>query len=471
MNTILDNNENRIKCQKFTPEGFVDFMLNEAEYNCGLFGKKVLENSFGEGNILLPIVKRYIDDSINNGYNLKTISDGLKRDIIGFELDKEIYDRCISSLNKLVHSYGLKKVQWSLYNEDFLKKNINIKFDYIIGNPPYITYRDIDDENRDYLKETFISCKKGKFDYYYAFIEKAIDLLSSKGKLVQLVPSNIYKNVFANEIRELIKPSLKSIFDYPKQKCFISVLTTSTIFVCDKSTICNSVKYTNLTDNVIINIPKERLKDKWVFDKINTAELGSVRFGDVFNASVTIATLCNEAFIVSKDTIISEGIEKKIIRNTTSPKFKKYGKSFKIIFPYYYKKNKLVRYDPEVFCAMFPNATAYLQQYRNKLDKSCKDKNAQWFEYGRSQALAHLNQEKLLISTIITNDVSVYRLSKRTIPYSGIYITSKDAGFSLSDAEEILRSEAFFNYISKIGTNINGSSIRISCVDINEYRF
>ncbi len=44
--------------------------------------------------------------------------------------------------------------------------------------------------------------KKREIDYCYAFLEKGVDLLASGGKMVQLIPSNIYKNVFADDIRK-----------------------------------------------------------------------------------------------------------------------------------------------------------------------------------------------------------------------------------------------------------------------------
>lgn len=53
------------------------------------------------------------------------------------------------------------------------------------------------------------------------------------------------------------------------------------------------------------------------------------------------------------------------------------------------------------------------------LDKRQSDNNAKWYEYGRSQALSGLNRQKLLISTVVTNDVDVYELEQECIPYAG----------------------------------------------------
>ena len=157
------------------------------------------------------------------------------------------------------------------------------------------------------------------------------------------------------------------------------------------------------------------------------------------------------------------------MRVTVSPKTLRYEKEKKIIFPYFYQESKLKKY--EDFERRFPNATKHLNGFRKDLDDRDSDKSANWYEYGRSQALAHLDSEKLLVSTIITNNVEIYQLDKTTIPYSGIYITVLDQAYTLQDAMDILTSEAFMNYVRNIGISVSGRSLRITCKDINNYTF
>lgn len=38
--------------------------------------------------------------------------------------------------------YDIGKVRWNVYKGDYLKLK-DKKYDYIIGNPPYITYHDM----------------------------------------------------------------------------------------------------------------------------------------------------------------------------------------------------------------------------------------------------------------------------------------------------------------------------------------
>ena len=84
------------------------------------------------------------------------------------------------------------------------------------------------------------------------------------------------------------------------------------------------------------------------------------------------------------------------------------------------------------------------------IDKRDADKSAQWFEYGRSQALTHINQSKILISTVITGKIRAYPLETDEIPYSGLFITVKDRpdALPLTEAMAILNSTEFFEYFN-----------------------
>ena len=86
MNPIIANERNKKKCQKFTPLNKVDDMLDLAGYSRDLFGKKVLEYSFGSGNIIKQIVKRYVEDALTQNIDVNNISSGLSADIYGIEL-------------------------------------------------------------------------------------------------------------------------------------------------------------------------------------------------------------------------------------------------------------------------------------------------------------------------------------------------------------------------------------------------
>ena len=468
------------KCQVFTPNGYVKNLLDRVGYNENLYEKNILENSCGDGNILVVIVERYIDDARKYGLSDEDICDGLSKHICGVEIDSTQYKKCIQNLNVLAKSKGLSNIQWNIFNADYLRWECNQKFQYVVGNPPYITYQELDEKERDYVRETFGTCEKGKFDYCYAFIEKSIDCLDSNGKMAYLIPSSIFKTVFGEKLRSCIKPYLQEIYDYTQDKMFNDALVKSAIMVIDKASTYEDIIYYDMASKEKLIIPIANLSNKWVFTKNNTP--GTRRFGDYFQVAHVVATLLNEAYVLKKENYQEingfyrcngKDIEKEVVRETATPRSLRYKKTEKIIFPYDYKDGKLVRYTLQQFSSLFPGAESYLNDFRERLDEREGDKSALWFEYGRSQALSGLNKRKLLISTVITEIVSVYMLKKKCIPYSGMYIVPKSDNktYKLEDAKNILESDEFMKYVQDAGIHISGTSLRITSKDIEEFKF
>ena len=88
-------------CQVPTPPEYVDKLLDYIEYTHDLYNKSVLENSCGEGNILKEIVKRYIIDSLENGYNNDQIIHGLEDHVTGYDTDPICIKKCIEKKGDL----------------------------------------------------------------------------------------------------------------------------------------------------------------------------------------------------------------------------------------------------------------------------------------------------------------------------------------------------------------------------------
>lgn len=468
------------KSQVFTPANYVEELLDSVDYKANLHGKKVLENSCGDGNILVAIVQRYIDDCNKCGIKKEIIRHGLMRDIIGFEIDEHQYKKCIENLNRILERNEIEQIEWSIYNKDYLKTDIADKYQFIIGNPPYIKYSELDKKEQKFLKEKFESCKKGKFDYCYAFIEKSVDLLAKNGKMSYLIPSSIFKTVFGERMRNYVKPFIVEIRDFTQVKMFDNALVKSAIMILSGDGLATTLHYIDVGAGIELNMEHDNLENKWFFT--NDAVPGTRKFGEYFRVAHVVATLLNEAFVLKEeDYRIQEQfylingikIEKKIVRETATPRTKRYKKVEKIIFPYDYDKGKLIKYNEEEFKKNFPGANQYLEGYREALEERESDKNAKWYEYGRSQALSGLNHRKLLLSTVVTGKPVVYYLNKKCIPYSGMYITVKKRNqqYRLDDAKNILESAEFMQYVEKVGIHISGSSLRITSKDIEEYRF
>ncbi|WP_157417362.1 hypothetical protein [Bacillus cereus] len=103
-----------LKHQIFTPENIVNEMLEQINYRTGVFGRKVLESACGDGSILIPLVKRYIDSCIGEKYTLVEIKKGLEEDIYAIEIDTYYYEKCLYNLDMLTAEYGIKDVKWNI---------------------------------------------------------------------------------------------------------------------------------------------------------------------------------------------------------------------------------------------------------------------------------------------------------------------------------------------------------------------
>lgn len=458
-----------IRCQQFTSEEIANEMLDFLGYRQNLYGRTLLENSCGEGNILCLAVERYIQDAFAQGYQSDNIVLGLERDIYGAEIVEKTYQKCIENLDSIAMRYGLGKIQWKIFHGDILACPFTIKFDYIIGNPPYISYRNLEKEVREYIKKEYSTCEKGKPDYCYAFIENAIQYLALNGKMVYLIPNSIYKNVYAQDLRNLILQYIEEIRDYPNRKLFNNAMTSSAIMLLRKGQYVQNLQYDNVPNNEHVVIDKKNLSGKWIFDGINIHQ-DEVRFGNFFKASMAIATQRNGVFVIDEHTKRKRNIERGALRPAVSPRNQKYGNKEYIIFPYMVRNNRVINYSDEDFKKKYPGAYIYLKENKEELEKRDADKSAKWFEFGRSQALQNMNKPKLLVSTVVTNEVNVYDVSSRAVPYAGIYIIS-DNEYNLEIARRILESDSFLQYIKGIGTPASGKSLRITANDINNFKF
>lgn len=448
-------------------------MLDEAGYLTDLAGKRVLENSCGKGNVMVEIVHRYISDCKAKGLSIRQIQQGLRQDIIGYEVDQTCVDICIEKLNAILIDQNIGSVNWNINTADYLC-SVNEEFDYIIGNPPYITYHNLTNDERIYLKQNFMSCYKGRFDYYYAFVEKSYYSLKSGGTLVYLVPFSIFRNKFAGTLRSVIKNDTISVLDYSGIQVFEGVTTSSAIIHIQKDSNQKTLQYIENASKRTAQITKDLLLDKWFF----STNTGTKRFGDFYSIHNSVATLCNDAFLITHYDdadgyieIDGHRIEREILRPAVSAKSCKHsGQQAVIIFPYKSKNNGYKRYSEEELKQIFPGAYTFISSFSNRLKKRKTNYGVQWFEYGRTQALKEVQGKKLILPMVITSKVTAFLAGDDAIPYAGYFIKPK-AEYSLQFAKQLLEGPYFYKYVKEKGTPTTKTSYRISVKEIENFTF
>lgn len=98
---------------------------------------------------------------------------------------------------------------------DFYKENYNeIKYDLILGNPPYIRYQYLTEKQRDIQSEilTTHGMKSNKLiNAWVAFLVACIHMLNDNGKIAFVVPAEILQVAYAEDLRKFLSNELSKI--------------------------------------------------------------------------------------------------------------------------------------------------------------------------------------------------------------------------------------------------------------------
>ena len=452
------------KYQIFTPNDIVKEMLNQIGYTKTVFNKKIIDNSFGSGNILSHIVDRYINISLNEGYSLNEIRKGLSRDIHGYEIDLELIEHTKIILDNLCKLKGIIGVKWSLSSKNTLMEDAQ-KFDYIVSNPPYVRFKNLSDEYKDLISEKYPTSAHGLYDIFYAFIEWGYNSLSQIGKMVYLIPSSFYKSSSSISLRNKIKKNVVSITDYKHTSIFGKYSTTVSLLLIDINNTDSRILY--ILNSEEINVDKLTLSDKWIFSQ-NFINDGEYLFSDHFKIGVGVATLKNQVYLLDQNN--EYNIEEQFVKSAVSKKQFRRNNDKLILFPYLYLENNEVCQLRIEDLSEYPFLKAYLEHNKVLLSTRDIDDKINWYEYGRSQGVAHMNNEKIYFSTFFKDRIDTYLIDENSIPYSGIYIVNSGE-FNLQIAQEILDSDDFFEYIKLRSKSVQGKNFYISVRDVKKYRF
>lgn len=118
---------------------------------------------------------------------------------------------------------GAKRVE--IRHVDFLRP-CGERFDYIIGNPPYVPITDLTTEEREAYRRDYATAR-GRFDLYLLFFEQAVKLLKPGGRLVFITPEkflyvetaaplrNILRHIHVEELHFLDEETFGELVTYP----------------------------------------------------------------------------------------------------------------------------------------------------------------------------------------------------------------------------------------------------------------
>lgn len=464
--------------QVFTPDYIVKKIINLTEYNNDCIDKKIFEPSFGDGAFLLKIIETLIRKCNEEKFSNKEIKEQLEKNIYGIEIDTNYFNKTINSVNTLLESYGIRDVNLHLYNMNTLDFDKDIKFDYILGNPPYVRIHNLDTITKDKIKDYNFS--NGNTDLYVVFFELCINLLSKDGKLGFITPNSFLKNTSQKKFRNYLLENnlITHLIDFKSNKIFSNADTYTAITILNKSNIIKKVNYTysdGKKDIISLLTEYSSLSDKeWSF----TSNSGSKKLKDNYNVQHGIATNADKIYISeikekSKSTVLFNNyeIEKDIlIKIVKGSRYNGEEINTFLLFPYVYKDNKYIVMEENYIKENYPLAYKYLLDNKDKLEARDLEKNAKWYQFARSQSINTIDKEKIVIKHIISNSdtkIKYFKLDKNTAVYSGVYIT----GNKLDDVIKIIDTKEFCDYCKDSGKDMSGGYKSIAAKHIKEYKY
>lgn len=108
-------------------------------------------------------------------------------------------------------------------NADFLLP-FEDRFDYVIGNPPYVPITDLSVIERDAYRSAY-STAQGRFDLYLLFFEQSLRLLKPEGRLVFITPEKFLYVDTARPLRELLLRRHVDELDFLDEQTFGDLVT------------------------------------------------------------------------------------------------------------------------------------------------------------------------------------------------------------------------------------------------------
>lgn len=343
-----------------------------------------------------------------------------------------------------------KKNQTEVNPFDFSK----LRFDVIVGNPPYMKSEDMKNITPlefPLYKTNFASAYK-QFDKYFLFLEQGVNLLTDDGILGFIVPSKFTKVGAGKRLRELLAENeyLHSIVSFGANQVFADKTTYTCLLILNKQpqkvfeyaevkslnswkvreagTLKFASKKTEELDNEVwVLVPPELTNayNKIVSQSVKLADL----IGDenIFNG---IQTSANDVYIFtpSKEdkkyySFFKKGIEYKIEKEITKPYFqtssgednlytyRTFKPNARVIYPYTTTKTGIDLIALAAIQKKFPLAYDYLQKHKAILNNPKRDikpiplTQDEWHRYGRHQSLDSCGlPQKIIVGVLSVGD-------------------------------------------------------------------
>lgn len=194
----------------FTRSEVVDFILDLVGYteDQPIYRQRLLEPSFGGGEFLLAAIERLLS-SWRHSNNAEPIVESLSAAICAVELHRDTFVATRAAvIDRLVQDGVAAEASVALADSwltqgDYLLARFEGKFDYVVGNPPYV--------RQELIPAPLLAEYRARYqtlfdraDLYIPFIERSLMLLRRGGCLGFICADRWMKNRYGGPLRTLV---------------------------------------------------------------------------------------------------------------------------------------------------------------------------------------------------------------------------------------------------------------------------
>lgn len=299
-----DNSEQKLRGAYYTPLQLANAMVSLV-VSQNIFS--VLEPSCGDGVFIDSLSSLNLLNSIQN--------------VTAVEIEAD-------EAEKVSNNYKNNE-NVNVLNEDFLDFYQRMygkqTFDLIVGNPPYIRYQYLTEEQREMQSSILTShgMKSNKLiNSWVAFLVACVQLLSDNGRIAFVIPAEILQVVYAEDLRLFLSNQLSKITLLTfEQLIFPDIEQEILVFIGEKGKEEKGIRIielNNLEDFKTLDLDSfgfqklKHVKEKWTQYFVSAEEIKVIQsirednrfteFSDLALINVGITTGNNTYFSVDQET-------------------------------------------------------------------------------------------------------------------------------------------------------------------------
>jgi hypothetical protein len=275
----------------FTPPNFVKQTIDLIPLMSSI--QHILEPSCGSGEYITALQERYP-----------------QANIVGIEKNDTIYESILSLQNTKV----------DIYSQDYLEWKTHLKYDLIIGNPPFYVMK------KDEVNKEYYPYFEGRPNIFILFIIKSLKLLNKQGILSFVLPKNFLSCLYYEKTRKHIYENYQILQIVECKEKYLETTQETILFMIQKrDTIDNSRFVCNIYHYIVFSLEENIIKLKELYKKSNSLdELGfKVSVGNVvWNQCKDILTDDDtKTRLIYSSDIIGDNVVLKKYSNTSKKNF------------------------------------------------------------------------------------------------------------------------------------------------------